>query len=318
MSKTHIITVDWGTSNLRAHLCKVMPNGQLEYLSSKQGAGVSKVISGFETELMTLLEPWSDECPQIPVLLSGLIGSSIGWKEVPYISAPTSPKRLAAGCFHFNCQGHPIYIVPGVSCYLGSGTPEVMRGEELQVLGWLQLCDSHKQGQHLLCLPGTHTKWVLVKDGAIQCFKTAMTGELFDLLSQHSVLIQEQDSGFSHEVFIAGAEHSLNTQQDSLIHSLFSTRSKQLFNEISAQDAASWLSGLLIGSDVQLACNAQEWQINNFSNIAIIGSQQLADCFEKVLELNDIQAKTFDVTATSIAGFSAIYNGLLSTNVIDR
>ena len=185
MNSSHVIAVDWGTSNLRAYLCEVLLNGQLKLSQTKNGCGVSKIETSFEAELMTLIQPWFDEFPQTPVILSGLIGSSIGWKEVPYLSSPVSPQLLADTCYRFKCQDHAMFIVPGVSCYIKTGSPEVMRGEELQVLGWLQLNESHKEGLHLICLPGTHTKWVLVKDGAIQCFKTSMTGELFDILCQH-------------------------------------------------------------------------------------------------------------------------------------
>ncbi len=317
MNTAYVIAVDWGTSNLRAHLCEILPNRKFKVLATKEGPGVSKVNGDFETELMTLTKKWRNEFSQLPMLLSGLIGSSIGWKEVPYLSCPVSPHLLADSYFNFNCQGHDMYIVPGVSCCLSDGYHEVMRGEELQVLGWLQLNDNHKLGRHLICLPGTHTKWVLVENAEIQYFKTSVTGELYDILCQHSVLIQNQHSRFSNDVFTAAAQYSLASQQDSLIHSLFSTRSKQLFNDIRPEDAPSWLSGLLIGSDVRAACNARQWQMDDFQKVAIIGNGQLADCFSVALAIKEIETEVFDVTATSIAGFSSFYQAKFNSNTED-
>lgn len=125
-------------------------------------------------------------------------------------------RQLAKSCVNFQCNGYNINVIPGLSCKLENNNYDCMRGEELQILGWLQLAEENQVSRHVVCLPGTHTKWLLVEDGKIKLFKTALTG------------------------------------------GLFSVRSRQLFGQLSAQEATSYLSGLLIGSDVHASMNATE------------------------------------------------------------
>lgn len=309
---SYIIVVDWGTSYLRAYLCKIEVDGTLHLNDIKHSLGVNKIAASFEDTLMTCILPWVNLYGKLPIFMSGQIGSSIGWKETVYLSCPISPLEIVSGCLEFECNGHFITIIPGLSCKLSNDNYDAMRGEELQVLGWLQLDPHHSQGEYLICLPGTHTKWVLVQNGEIQLFKTAMTGELYDLLTNNSVLIQEKSNVFDEVAFNQGANFTLNSERGSFTHGLFSVRSKQLFGELSAAKANSYLSGLLIGSDVRAAVNANEWRLELLDNVVIIGAQQISDLFAKVLNSHGVTTSIYNVTDTTILGFNCVYQQTLS------
>ncbi|NMP30174.1 2-dehydro-3-deoxygalactonokinase [Thalassotalea sp. M1531] len=310
MTPQYVIAVDWGTSHLRAYLCKVNEDLTLSYQECLTARGVSKVSHGFEQELFDCIEPWVEQFGNLSILMSGQIGSSIGWKETTYLACPISPKAVAASCLRFNCREHQLAIVPGLHCSHENNYRDVMRGEELQVLGWLAQNPKHTLGRHLVCLPGTHTKWVLVEDGQVVLFKTAMTGELYDLLIHHSVLIQHPNDEFNQQAFNDGAKYTLASELGSLIHGIFSVRSKQLFNELSTEQAPSYLSGMLIGSDVRAALNATEWQFTQLDSVNIIGSNTLSKRFSEVLSMQDISTQLYAVADVTLAGFSSIYQDL--------
>jgi len=312
---SHFIAVDWGTTRLRAFLCSIKPDGSLTLVTRSAGLGVSKSPLSFEDTLMQCISPWEFEHGKLPVLMSGQIGSSIGWKETAYLPCPISPQELAKSCVHFNCNGYDISVIPGLSCQLENDNYDCMRGEELQILGWLQLAEENQKGRHLVCLPGTHTKWVLVEDGKIKLFKTALTGELFDLIANHSVLIQEKSKLFNQEAFDCGAAFTLNSEMGSFMHGLFSVRSRQLFGQLGKDEATSYLSGLLIGSDIRAAMNATEWDLTKIDKVSIIGAPHLSRCFSRVLESQSLKTEICKVTATTLLGFNSVFQ---STNHLNK
>ena len=300
------MAVDWGTSHLRAFLCKVNSDNTLTLTGNANSFGVSKVINSFEQTLFDCLAPWVVQYGKMPIFMMGQIGSCIGWKETPYLPCPIQPNDIVSNCVTFNCLGHDITITPGLSCRLSNDNYDVMRGEELQVLGWLQHSTQHFIGTHLICLPGTHTKWVLINSGKIELFKTAMTGELFDLLSNQSILIQKAHSVFDQRSFNKGADFTLKSERGSFTHGLFSVRSKQLFGELTNSQATSYLSGLLIGSDVRAAMNAEEWQLSQLGQVSIIGETHLNQKFSQVLKMHGIKTNIYKVNDMTMRGFNSI------------
>ena len=302
----YAVAVDWGTSHLRAFLCKVNSDKTLLLTDNATSLGVNKVINSFEQTLFDCIAPWVVQYGKMPIFMMGQIGSSIGWKETLYLPCPIQPNDIVANCITFHCSGHDITITPGLSCQLSNDNYDVMRGEELQVLGWLQQNPQHFSGTHLICLPGTHTKWVLIKSGKIELFKTAMTGELFDLLSNQSILIQKVQSIFDQGSFIKGADFTLKSERGSFTHGLFSVRSKQLFGELSHSQATSYLSGLLIGSDVRAAMNAEEWQLSQLGEVSIIGETHLSEQFSQVLKMHGMKTHLYKVNDMTMLGFNSI------------
>ena len=302
----NLIVIDWGTSHLRAYLCRFSADKKLHLIDTKFGKGVIKCDKKFESELFACIDDWHINLGNIPIQMTGQISSSIGWKETAYIPCPVTPNNIADSCLTFTCRGHDISIMPGVSCKIENGHYDVMRGEELQVLGWLNLHPDNLKGTSLLCLPGTHTKWVLVEDGKIILFKTAMTGELFDLLNHQSVLIEKPSRYFNIEAFKKGAKYTLESEQGNFTHGIFSVRSNQLFGKLSQEEASSYLSGLLIGSDVRAAIHASEWDIMALNKVIIIGEKHLSECFSAVLSMSNIESIICDEKNTIISGFSKL------------
>jgi|TARA_R110001592_G_scaffold328458_1_gene610050 2-dehydro-3-deoxygalactonokinase len=305
----HFIAVDWGTSHLRAYLCLAEVGKPLIVLEQANNVGVKKIQTDFETTLMDSIAPWANRFGKLPILMIGQIGSSIGWKETQYLACPISPQEVISAGTRFDSQGHQVTIFPGLSCQLYNQLHDSMRGEEFHLLGWLAMAPQHLVGRHLVCLPGTHTKWVLIEEGKVILFKTALTGELYDLLSSNSVLIQEKvsDLEFDFGAFIEGADFILSSTNDNFYHGLYSVRSKQLFEDFSTKQAHAYLSGLLIGSDVRAAISAQEWQLTELESVAIIGPPHLSQCFVEVLHHCNINTTLWDVTDATLAGFNVVY-----------
>jgi 2-dehydro-3-deoxygalactonokinase len=300
------IAIDWGSSQLKAYLCCLKPEQNVEIIDEATAAGVQKNSQDFALIFSTTTAKWRAEYGLLPVFLGGQIGSSIGWKQSPYIACPVAPADIVTAQIEFDFNGQKINVLPGLSCVLANGHFDVMRSEEIQILGWLQASASHRNGTYLVCLPGTHTKWILVRDGVIEMFKTAMTGELYDLLTHSSILIQAPSKEFEEEAFDLGAKFTLASASGSLIHGLFSVRTKQLFEQLNPVEANSYLSGLLIGSDVRAAIFADEWDIDTVDEVIIIGESHLSSLFERVLRKQTSEVRCFHGKQATVLGFAAI------------
>src|SRR5687768_12536304 len=183
-SPTHIAG-DWGTTHLRLHLCR---GGAV--LDKVDGAGIGSLTISAEATLFAALEPWAREHGPLPIWLAGMVGSRNGWREVPYASCPAGAAELRAALLRFDARGHPIAIAAGVSCTNPQGAPDVMRGEETQILGAIATHPALGRGRNIIALPGTHTKWALVEDGKLKTFQTSLSGELYALLRDRSTLLK--------------------------------------------------------------------------------------------------------------------------------
>lgn len=304
------VCVDWGTSRMRATLCEFREAG-LHEVDTRTGPGVHTARGRLEETLFDTIEPWIAEWGQMPLLLSGMVGSNIGWRHLPYLKCPIRPAEVAGQCLTFENRGHRVVMVPGLECVNDLGQPDVMRGEELQVLGWLAGNAMHGRGEWLVCLPGTHTKWVTVLDGCILSFRTAITGELYSLLVRHSVLLArdggpEGESEFDMEGFLAGVDQS-SARPEAILQLLFSTRSRMLRGVAPPDAAASYLSGLLIGNDCATIVgrgNAQ-WR-----NVALVGDPTLCQRFSTALGRLGVGSASLDGRQAALAGFAQVYRYL--------
>lgn len=241
MASGAFIAVDWGTTNLRAWRLgldgAVLQSAEFPFGVSRLALG--EAATRFEAEVRPALGGEG-----LPALLCGMIGSTLGWIVAPYIDCPASPEILAAGLIE---AAPGVRIVPGLRC-AGLVGPDVMRGEETQILGWLAADPARARGRHLLCLPGTHSKWVQIEDGVVSRFVTAMTGELYALLGAQSVLRFGPDQDEDLEAFDRGAAAA--SDGGALSARLFGLRGLTLAGQVSAASAPSWLSGLLIGAEI--------------------------------------------------------------------
>ena len=298
------IAVDWGTSRMRAMLCESATTVDPARI---EGEGISALREEPARALLGAVEPWTREYGRLDFLLAGMVGSSIGWRNTPYLACPLHPRNLADELTTFSEQGHRVAIVPGVSCMNWLGQPDVMRGEEVQVLGWLNHASQARDS--VLCLPGTHTKWVRVRDGRLADFTTSLTGELYALLKRYSVLAStaERDSPAANDAaFLEGvdvaAEHGAH-----LLHTVFSTRSRALINPGAADYASSYLSGLLIGSDAWSAMKCIE---TGGGVVELIGATTLCERFAMVLERMGYESRISNGDEMVLKGFLDIAESL--------
>jgi 2-dehydro-3-deoxygalactonokinase len=242
--QSSFIAVDWGTSSLRAY--RVEDGHVVERRASPDGI-LTVAAGGFADTLKRALHGWALDAP---IVLSGMIGSRQGWKEAPYAPCPASADALAAACLRWREPGlGDIALIPGVSTFDARGVPDVMRGEETQILGAMRAL---KRTEGLFILPGTHSKRAEVKAGGIVAFSTFMTGELFAALKGHTILgrLMSPDEG-DGSGFRLGVEHgAAEGAPGDLMHRLFATRTLGLFDRLPARELADYCSGLLIGAEL--------------------------------------------------------------------
>jgi 2-dehydro-3-deoxygalactonokinase len=182
-----------------------------------------------------------------------MAGSRNGLLEVPYLPTPADAGDWATGQRHARCGQFGIAISPGLRCVNAAGAPDVMRGEETQIFGALALEPSLRRGMRVMVLPGTHSKWVQLRDGAVAGFRTYITGELFALLKHHSTLLRAgTDTGATDGAFAAGLTRS-ESCGSGLAAALFEARTGQLLAGRTYAWAGEFLSGLLIGAEVHSA-----------------------------------------------------------------
>lgn len=259
MSK-HWIAIDWGTTNFRAFL--MQEGEQLEHIN--QACGLLSVADGqFAATLHNLLQPWLERHAALPIVMAGMVGSQQGWHEVAYAPLPCDAEDLLSRTLSFTTPwGSPAWIIPGVNGMSQYLQPDVMRGEEVQLLGLAAL---HPADEQTVLLPGTHSKHVLMKHGQIASFSTFMTGELFSLLCQHSILGRALPQQLESEnAFLLGVATAQRGAPFS--HLIFSARTRRLAGEIPGAEVHSYLSGLLIGYELlALSPGLQAWIVGSSS-----------------------------------------------------
>ncbi len=306
MNGASFIAGDWGTSNLRLYLC----DAQGIALDGCTGPGAADSGGRFADILQSLIATWAASCPALPVVLCGMAGSNIGWTEAPYVACPALPEKISDACVAL-CDGR-VHIVPGLSCRNRFNAPDFLRGEETQILGALNLVESLRRERRLLCLPGTHTKWVLLQDGAVREFFTAPTGELFALVCEHSVLLRKHGriaAELDADAFAKGLAQFNEFPQAQLLHRLFECRSRQLSGEFSLQEAAGYLSGLLVASDVQGALSMLTEPLAARS-VCLIGAPELTRRYAAALGPHGCGTHIVDGAAASLAGLAQVHRRL--------
>ena len=206
------------------------------------------------------------------------VGKSISWRTV---------------------RGVQIGIVPGLAVETPFGEPDRLRGEEMELLGWLSQSD---HDQALVCLPGTHSKWVEIKGGAVESFLTGFAGELFSLLGTQSILISQSPQSESKAAFAEGLNLGFAEGAD-LMHSLFSVRSRQISGALPAEHARSFLSGLITAADISGALRQFG---SRFEQVTVIASPELGEAYRRGFERGGVGANTVDGLEASVLGFSAL------------
>ena len=274
-----LLAVDWGTSSLRGAL--ISSDGVvLDKRAFPQG--IMQVAHGqFQHVFEQRFGDWITG--NTLCLISGMAGSRQGWREAPYCPCPSGFEDIAQ---HLQwIEKDRIGIVPGLSAF-NDQTPDVMRGEEIQIFGALsnlQITNAE------FVLPGTHSKWAMVAGGHIQSFKTFMTGEFYALLSQHSILAKTclPDAPWKKDVFLEGVMQS--QKLGGLLHHAFSARSLALFEKLNPAQSSSYISGLLIGEEIK---SARSPQTGTNEPLFILGNSQLTQRYACALAALEIQAQS--------------------------
>jgi 2-dehydro-3-deoxygalactonokinase len=280
-----LIAVDWGTTNRRAW--RLGADGAvLDEMADDKGI-LAVAPGGFPAAVAEIRGRLGD----LPMLMAGMIGSNRGWIEAPYVPCPAGIEELAARLI-WPEEGRTA-IVPGLS-YLDDRRADVMRGEEVQMFGALAAGLIEPDG--LVCHPGTHNKWVLLRSGRVERFRTVMTGELFSLLKEHSILSDLlQGAVAPGPAFEAGVLHGLSDED--LTAELFSVRARVLLGVAERGDSAAYCSGLLIGADLRTGLRqAGEGQI------AVMGRPDLTQLYAAALAAAGFRACEVDGEAAFLTG----------------
>lgn len=283
------IALDWGSTNLRAHAMR-----GTAILAEGRGPGAAGLRSAaeFEAALLAVVGDWLTDAP-MPMLACGMVGSRQGWIEAPYLATPSAPLDPAA-MLRAPARDPRIAlrILPGMR---QASPADVMRGEETQIAGLLAL---QPDFDGVACLPGTHCKWARISAGEVVGFQTAMTGELFHLLSTQSVLRHDMGAGWDAPAFEAGVTEG-RRDADRLLARLFTLRAEGLAGELAPDAARSRLSGLLIGAELAAM---RGWWLGQ--RVALIGAPALTARYATALALQGIEAEQHDGGAMSLAGLA--------------
>jgi 2-dehydro-3-deoxygalactonokinase len=249
--------------------------------------------AGFEPALRALC---GDVLP-VPVLACGMVGSRQGWAEAPYATVPCAPPAAdTATVAPTLMPGLVVRILPGVK---QPKPADVMRGEETQIAGYLA---TNPKFGGVICLPGTHTKWAHISAGEIVSFRTAMTGEIFALLSTRSVLRHSMDAeGWNDASFAVGVDQAIS-KPEGLAAALFSLRAESLLDGLAPDAARARLSGLLIGAE--LASMRPYWL---GQQVAIIGAERLGAAYSRALDLQGVPVADARAEDMTLSGLTAAY-----------
>ncbi|RON63646.1 2-dehydro-3-deoxygalactonokinase [Pseudomonas fluorescens] len=306
-----LIALDWGTTSLRAYKLaaggvvleqRALSSGIMQLPKTARVINGRECADGFELAFDEVCGDWLDAQPDLPVIACGMVGSAQGWREAAYCETPANVANLGKSLQTvISLRGTPVHIVPGV--IQRSRLPNVMRGEETQVLGVLQNLPAQAGNDLLIGLPGSHSKWVEVVDGRITHFDTFMTGEVFAVLSEHSILgrTQQQGATFDGQAFDRGVQVALSADGElGVLSNLFSARTLGLTGELSPMAQADYLSGLMIGHELAALATVQRHRRNSvhLPSIILIGNAQLCARYSRALDACGFATVTLAEQAT--------------------
>lgn len=292
------IGVDWGSTHMRVFV--IDADGQvLAELDAAGGGGLSR--ADFEPALLSLIAPYLTEGRTTPVIACGMVGSREGWHEVPYRTVPCNP--VAPGALVSVPVTDPriaVHIVPGLS---QADPADVLRGEETQIAGFLA---RHPGWDGVLCLPGTHTKWAHLSAGEVVSFQSFMTGEIFALLFERSVLRHSlAGDGWDAAAFAEAVDEAV-ARPERLASRLYRIRTEDLLKGADPVAARSRLSGFLIGAE--LAAARPYWL---GQQVAIIGAPGLSAAYAGALGVQGATPELMSGNEAALAGLTSMAAGLI-------
>lgn len=300
------LAIDWGTTNFRAFAMN--DNGESVDKIERELGLLQIQNQQFDTQLKTLLKDWLVDFEHLPLFLGGMVGSKRGWVDAGYATAPLLLSKLSHKGVQFAASwGALITIIPGVSYQNEHQQYDVMRGEEVQLMGAL---DTTQSANFLAVLPGTHSKHVLIENGELQHFSTFMTGELYSLLSKQSILGRGFNCNANNQVSDAFYRGVREGQTEQITHRLFLTRTHRLFGNIDHDEVLDYLSGLLIGNELKALLPVyQQFKVNQSMPICIIGGEKISQRYILACDELGIENKFIDGDECFISGMSTFRRG---------
>jgi 2-dehydro-3-deoxygalactonokinase len=285
-----MIAINWGTSNFRAYRLDL--NGDVQAQRTSGRGAVTVPQDGFPNAVIAEVGDWI-RAGESRLIMSGMVGSRLGWKEAPYVQVPASFDQIANKVIRLDVGFVDARIVPGLIGMDESGTPEVIRGEETEILG----AESVLSDSCYLCLPGTHTKWVRMEDATIAAFTTSMMGDVFRAIREGTILRSVvPPAEFSQEAFLQGVARSL--QPGELLHHLFGVRTLVLTGRMQEASSTSYLSGLLIGHDIKPMVRTRD-------AVHLIGDPELCLLYATALRRYDV-GSTVEEPGAALRGLKRI------------
>lgn len=302
--RSRFIAVDWGTTNLRVFLMN--HDGYIQAQRDSDRGMLKLGSAEFESVLSDLLGDWLT--PDLPIYMAGMVGSRGGWQEVPYQQCPIKLDDLSEHLFWLSTSlPNKVAIVPGLRGTSVGGLLDVMRGEETQLLGALDWLEEQGRADEspIFCLPGTHCKWVQITEGKVTQFSTSITGELFARLNDESSLVKglPKSDQLNEEAFKKGVQASL--QAGGILHHLFSARSRFVCGELAADEVRDYLSGVVIGHDVNDILSSIDTPT---APVFIIGSETLSARYALALSSRDLTSEFLAANEASIRGLKRLAN----------
>ncbi|MEY4269004.1 MAG: hypothetical protein RLZZ58_220 [Pseudomonadota bacterium] len=296
MTAAAFIAADWGNTHARFWLCD--GDGQVVDARSAPGAKETAAAEGgFSAAFDAATAGWP---AAIPAVMCGMVGSNFGWVDAGYRDVPIALTAIAADLFRIDHEGRLIAIVPGIKGINAFGLPDTVRGEEVQMLGAAML--SGRADATILC-PGTHNKWARIADGAVAAFHSSVTGELFALLAEQSILVaagaaavSADNPGFARGVALVHGHGGVGLET-----LVYAARGFMLTGDLAAGDTASFLSGVIIGCDLRTGLGAAAGAYD---------APILCVCSEELAELYAAALAQFGRTSARVAGDDAALAGL--------
>jgi 2-dehydro-3-deoxygalactonokinase len=287
-----MIAIDWGTTHLRAY--RLNEAGAIVARKSQPRGIMALSGDDFAAALDEVIRDWRDAADR-EVIMSGMIGSRQGWVEVPYVPCPAALPDLADAVRAAPADGaREVLICPGLISRDADGVPDVMRGEEVQIFGALSIT---ARPAATVLLPGTHSKHAVVSNGSVSGFVTHMTGEIFALLRDHSILGRLMaPRRVDLDAFDAGLDRA--RQQNGLLHHIFGVRTRPLMNELDAASLPEYLSGMLIGHELASAEIAPP--------VVVVGEPELGALYLRALDRIGIGAELIEADVATTRGLHAL------------
>jgi 2-dehydro-3-deoxygalactonokinase len=291
------VGINWGSTNLRALLIGADGSAIDEYAAPAGIVGLDR--RGMASVIESLVTRWPN-CG--PIYASGMIGSNVGWTEVPYVEAPAGCSNLAAALVETQIGSASVHIVPGIACRRDfDDQPDILRGEEIELMGLAAL----RTGSGWAALPGTHTKWARLEDGRVVDFFTSMTGEIFDRLTTKGLLASIVDGeAVEGPLFLKGVAAG-RARRLGLGTLLFGARAQVMRGALARSEAASYIRGMLIGSEISDALSM--YPALAHATIPLVGNRPRCKLYASALETVGVSSEWVESREACLRGFRVVH-----------